>query len=636
MAIYHCSMKSVSRGAGQSIVAAAAYRHACKLEDSRTGEVHDYSRKRGLESSQIYLPSGVKVEWAQDRAQLWNTAEAAEKRKNARLGRELVLALPAELTKEQRRELAGVLARHIADRYGVAVDVAIHQPNTHGDQRNHHVHMLMSSRRITPEGFGEKARELDDHERGPVEVEHIRAQWARLANRALERAGHHVQIDHRSLEAQGIKRMPSLHLGPSASAMERRGVQTRLGNRNRAAQVLNAQATAFEQERQQSAEVQEKTKAIAERENLKQQRAEGRREDFEIAAYVAREMFNCDAKALLEDTGYPSRQIASFLENMKIIQCIDEDYTVIQSIENRFWTSDVQKFCLLKKSIGEKVRFDELSLNGMYEFLRKYTQSYVTIKKEPYGSELLKIAELRATQAQEVLSALDMANRNLTQARYALSNAQKDLDEHNEKFDNMGFVKRLLHISEINNKAKYIENELHVCEADYIKKKKLVDELTKKSIEYSARAKEARAEYERSPYGQAVAKATVKRTELEKKYGQAVRKLVCPNAPSIAHTLVEYKQYLDKMQASTPEQFAEMVKNIQHAERRYEVQELFYSVAERTSHDTSISGRQRVRDEMLKKWDKSTPEQRGQMEQYAKEFLKTHQRQRSRSMGMDR
>lgn len=259
MAIYHCSMKSVSRGAGQSIVAAAAYRHACKLEDSRTGEVHDYSRKRGLESSEIYLPSGVKPEWAHDRAQLWNTAEAAEKRKNARLGRELVLALPAELTKEQRRELAGVLARHIANRYGVAVDVAIHQPNTHGDQRNYHVHMLMSSRRITPEGFGEKARELDDHERGPVEVEHIRAQWARFANRALERAGHHVQIDHRSLEAQGIKRMPSLHLGPSASAMERRGVQTRLGNRNRAAQVLNAQAVAFEQERRETA-LEEKTR----------------------------------------------------------------------------------------------------------------------------------------------------------------------------------------------------------------------------------------------------------------------------------------------------------------------------------------------------------------------------------------
>lgn len=237
MAIYHCSMKAISRGAGQSIVAAAAYRHACKLEDIRTGEVHNYTRKQGLESSALYLPFGVNVEWATDREQLWNAVESAEKRKNSRLGRDLVLALPSELSVDQRRELSGEMARHLADRYGVAVDVAIHQPSRQGDQRNHHAHMLMSSRRITSQGFGEKARELDDRARGPVEVEHIRAVWADMANRALEQAGQHVQIDHRSLTAQGVKRLPTLHLGSSASAMERRGIKTRLGDRNRACVV---------------------------------------------------------------------------------------------------------------------------------------------------------------------------------------------------------------------------------------------------------------------------------------------------------------------------------------------------------------------------------------------------------------
>lgn len=248
MAIYHCSMKVISRRAGQSIVAAAAYRHACKLEDSRTGEVHDYSRKRGLESSQIYLPSGIKSEWAQDREQLWNAAEAAEKRKNARLGRELVLALCVELTSEQRRKLAGEMASYLADRYGLAVDVAIHQPSRHGDERNHHAHILMSSRRITPEGFGEKARELDDYERGPIEVEHIRSEWARLTNRALEKAEQDIQIDYRSFEAQGINLMPTIHMGPCASAMERRGIQTRLGNRNREARALNSEVKKLKQE----------------------------------------------------------------------------------------------------------------------------------------------------------------------------------------------------------------------------------------------------------------------------------------------------------------------------------------------------------------------------------------------------
>ena len=251
MAIYHCSMKAISRREGQSVVAAAAYRHACKLTDSRTGETHDYSRKRGVEESSIYFPLGVNLSWAQNREQLWNAAEVAEKRKDARVGRELVLALPVELSTAQRCKLAAEMARHLAERYGVAVDVAIHKPSREGDQRNYHAHMLMSVRQVTKAGFGKKVRELDDHKRGPEEVEHIRAEWARLANRALENAGKSVQIDHRSFQRQELKRMPSLHLGASASAMERRGIQTRLGNRNRAAQAINVKVAALEAARAQ-------------------------------------------------------------------------------------------------------------------------------------------------------------------------------------------------------------------------------------------------------------------------------------------------------------------------------------------------------------------------------------------------
>ena len=261
MAIYHCSIKPISRGAGQSIIAAAAYRHTCKLENSQTGEVYDYSRKRGLEFSGIYLPSGINPSWAQDRKQLWNAAEAAEKRKNACLGREIVLALPDELSAENRRELTEEMARYLADRYGLVVDVAIHRPNHHGDHRNHHAHLLVSSRRIRPEGFGEKARELDDMKvRGPVEVEQIREEWARLANRALEKAGQQITIDHRSFQRQGVNRIPTLHLGASANALERRGIQTRIGDRNRSAQVFNAKVKAVgELERPRHDPVPEKT-----------------------------------------------------------------------------------------------------------------------------------------------------------------------------------------------------------------------------------------------------------------------------------------------------------------------------------------------------------------------------------------
>lgn len=265
MAIYHCSVKAISRGAGQSIVAAAAYRHGCRMEDKRTGEVHDYSRKRGVTVSATFFPSDVDCSWATEsdchdesplqrvfRSSqiLWNAAELAEKRKDARLGREIVLALPSELSPTERKVLAAEMAQHVADRYGVAVDAAIHAPSRHGDDRNFHVHMLVSARRITPTGFGEKTRELDDRERGPAEVEHLRAEWAWLANRALEQAGQRVQIDHRSFRRQGVKRMPSRHLGAFATALERRGIKTRIGDGNRAAARLNALAGQLEAEEQ--------------------------------------------------------------------------------------------------------------------------------------------------------------------------------------------------------------------------------------------------------------------------------------------------------------------------------------------------------------------------------------------------
>ena len=219
MAIYHCSIKPISRGAGQSIVAAAAYRHACKLEDSRTGEVYDFTRKRGVIFSEIYSPDHAHASWVQNREQLWNHAEAAEKRKDARLGREILFALPSELTELQRRELIDTMAKSLAKRYGSVVDVAVHSPSRYGDERNFHAHVLLSSRRIGQDGFGEKIHELDDKRRGPMEVSFIRSEWARLANLALKQAEQEASIDHRTLKAQGINREPTIHLGVSALSL---------------------------------------------------------------------------------------------------------------------------------------------------------------------------------------------------------------------------------------------------------------------------------------------------------------------------------------------------------------------------------------------------------------------------------
>ena len=238
MASYHCSIKPVSRGNGRSSTAAAAYRAGVCLTDERTGEVHDYTRKQGVEHTELVLPEGVSLH----REQLWNAAEKAEKRKDARVAREFELALPAELSPEQRRELATDFAKSLVDKYGVAADVGVHEPWRKGDQRNHHAHILITTRQLTAQGLGEKA-DLEREDKalralgkpsGREQIEALRADWAARCNKALERAGHEARVSHKSLEAQGIDREPTSHLGPVTTAMERRGIQTERGDLNRA------------------------------------------------------------------------------------------------------------------------------------------------------------------------------------------------------------------------------------------------------------------------------------------------------------------------------------------------------------------------------------------------------------------
>ncbi len=130
-------------------------------------------------------------------------------------------------------------AAEIANRHGVAVDFAIHAPHREGDERNHHAHLLATTRVIEPGGLGEKAtiewsdtnRRKAEFEPGRKEIASIRERWAELTNEKLLEHGHEIRVDHRSLEAQGIEREPTVHLGPSVSAMERRGMDTEVGRR---------------------------------------------------------------------------------------------------------------------------------------------------------------------------------------------------------------------------------------------------------------------------------------------------------------------------------------------------------------------------------------------------------------------
>ena len=235
MAVYHFSAKTVSRSAGRSSTAAAAYRSGERIVDERTGEIHDYTRKGGVVDSLVVLPQGGTM----NRAELWNKVEVHHKRGDATVAREFVVALPAELDAAQRQELARTYARELADRYGVAVDLNVHAPGKDGDHRNHHAHILMSACYCGPTGtLGKKAVELDPihcQRHGldnVVEVE--RQRWEQHANRALEKAGQEARIDHRSLEAQGITdRLPGVHLGPTATAIERSGRDSDIARRAR-------------------------------------------------------------------------------------------------------------------------------------------------------------------------------------------------------------------------------------------------------------------------------------------------------------------------------------------------------------------------------------------------------------------
>jgi hypothetical protein len=242
MAIFHMSVGIISRKAGRSSTGAAAYRAAERLVDERTGDDHDYRRKRGVEGAQIVLPAGC--DWRPSRSELWNAIEHKNKRADAQVAREFEVALPAEISPVARKQLAVEFAQHIADRYGVGADVAIHKPSKRGDERNHHAHILTTTNRVERDGrLGNKVRELDAvaHDRSaagrnrPNEVEQLRATWADLTNKYLEREGFVQRVDHRSLaqqreaaRAQGdheragqLDREPTRHLGPAATAIER-------------------------------------------------------------------------------------------------------------------------------------------------------------------------------------------------------------------------------------------------------------------------------------------------------------------------------------------------------------------------------------------------------------------------------
>jgi hypothetical protein len=244
---WHCGTNPGSRSKGQSAVASIAYRFAENFHDERYDKTQDYTRKRGVQDKFIVAPQDA-PEWAYDPERLWNEAERAETRKNSTIFRDTVLALPAYLSPQERREIARELAQEICDRYGVAVSVAIHAPGKEGDQRNYHAHLMFTTRELAAEGFGKKTRILDDKKTGPQEIIWIQEKAQNIINQKLEAAGSPERVDRRSFAERGIEREPTSHLGPTVMELERQGVKTERGDINRDIEQRNAERDAAKSE----------------------------------------------------------------------------------------------------------------------------------------------------------------------------------------------------------------------------------------------------------------------------------------------------------------------------------------------------------------------------------------------------
>jgi len=249
MADYRFAAQVISRSQGRSVTAAAAYRSASVIADARTGEIHDYTRKTGVEWTGVMAPEDAPA-WVQDREKLWNMVERKEVRKDAQLAREVQLSLPHELNFEQRQALVCDFVQREFVARGMVADIAMHKPDRGGDQRNFHVHILLTTRDIGPEGFGKKNREWNSRE----ELTAMRAAWAEIQNTHLRQhlGPQAPQVSHLSYADRGEEKVPTIHLGPVATGMERKGMETVLGDYNRDAARRNQ---SIRQSRERMAEI---------------------------------------------------------------------------------------------------------------------------------------------------------------------------------------------------------------------------------------------------------------------------------------------------------------------------------------------------------------------------------------------
>ena len=428
MAIYHLSAKVISRSSGRSSTASTAYRSGEKIKDERTGLTFDYSQKKGIDASLILTPDNA-PDWMNNRSRLWNEVEKSEKRKDSQLAREIEVAIPVELSNSQKQELVREFVSEQFVNRGMVADIAFHHLNSH----NPHAHILLTMRDITDDGFGQKNR---DWNRKELLVE-FRSAWETQVNQALEQAGTSARIDHRSLEAQGINRIPQIHLGANVTAMMKRGIATERGDTYLGIRVANQEIEQLEIELKV-------TEELIEYEPRKTQQNQARQNlacDTASINFINNQLITLEEE---EEEGEKDKQ-ENFSFGLELAQYdsqTTENFTTNQlsdaqliNLEEQWshWEKENEIQTYLKSRQGKKIsqQFQQLQLDQT-----KLTKALAAQKRQlaqlsprslfnPWGDSP-KVIKKQQQKLKRTQSRLKNLHRQLNQAHFQLKQWEKD------------------------------------------------------------------------------------------------------------------------------------------------------------------------------------------------------------------
>ena len=450
MAIYHLCIKIISRGKGKSAVAASAYRSGEKIKNEYDGIVHDFTRKGGIAHTEILLPQNAPQEFV-NRSVLWNSVEKIEKSKNSQLAREIEVALPKELDREKQINLVREYVKENFVKVGMCADIALHDKN----DGNPHCHILLTMRPLNEDTtWGAKSKKeyiLDENgekvklksgnyktrkinttdwnEQG--KAEEWRKAWADITNKYLEENSIHDKVDHRSYQRQGIEQIPTIHLGVSATQMEKKGIATDRGNINREIKHQNAilreisrrikallnwirgigKEEKIENENTKST-LPPKENLLSIFENLIRKNADKNNADLEkyIESYQLLKEKNITSLSelkenivILRDKNYKTTRALKDTENK-----IDEKIQLIDQSEKYLKYKDTYKACTkLKKSKQEDFYNEHTAELILFESAKKYLKEHLgeskTLNISKWKSELATLKKEKKSLYNQIL-----------------------------------------------------------------------------------------------------------------------------------------------------------------------------------------------------------------------------------------